>query len=150
MSSNRIITKNCREQRLFATTWSGRRDSNSRHPPWQGGTLPLSYYRMLRLLKLVRAKRLELIRLSAPDPKSGASAIPPRPRIEAQPSSPPWLNTSHSSPGRQRRIFYLISLRMSSPKMPFFSDFQGKARAGVPPRPHRPSEFSGRTCPLCP
>ena len=25
--------------------WSGRRDSNSRHPPWQGGTLPLSYYR---------------------------------------------------------------------------------------------------------
>jgi hypothetical protein len=20
--------------------WSGRRDSNSRHPPWQGGTLP--------------------------------------------------------------------------------------------------------------
>ena len=26
--------------------WSGRRDSNSRHPPWQGGTLPLSYYRI--------------------------------------------------------------------------------------------------------
>ena len=29
--------------------WSGRRDSGSRHPPWQGGTLPLSYYRMLHL-----------------------------------------------------------------------------------------------------
>ena len=28
--------------------WSGRRDSDSRHPPWQGGTLPLSYYRILR------------------------------------------------------------------------------------------------------
>ena len=29
---------------------------------------------------LVRTKRLELLRLSAPDPKSGASAIPPRPQ----------------------------------------------------------------------
>ena len=38
--------------------WSGRRDSDPRHPPWQGGTLPLSYYRIM-----VRVKRLELIRL---------------------------------------------------------------------------------------
>ena len=30
----------------YTREWSGRRDSNSRHPPWQGGTLPLSYYRM--------------------------------------------------------------------------------------------------------
>ena len=30
-----------------AEKWSGRRDSDSRHPPWQGGTLPLSYYRTL-------------------------------------------------------------------------------------------------------
>ena len=29
-----------------AEIWSGRRDSDSRHPPWQGGTLPLSYYRI--------------------------------------------------------------------------------------------------------
>ena len=29
----------------YGAMWSGRRDSNSRHPPWQGGTLPLSYYR---------------------------------------------------------------------------------------------------------
>ena len=28
-----------------ANFWSGRRDSDPRHPPWQGGTLPLSYYR---------------------------------------------------------------------------------------------------------
>ena len=28
--------------------WSGRRDSDPRHPPWQGGTLPLSYYRMAK------------------------------------------------------------------------------------------------------
>ena len=27
--------------------WSGRRDLNSRHPPWQGGTLPLSYSRSI-------------------------------------------------------------------------------------------------------
>ncbi len=26
--------------------WSGQRDSNSRLPPWQGGTLPLSYTRI--------------------------------------------------------------------------------------------------------
>jgi hypothetical protein len=26
--------------------WSGRRGSNSRPPPWQGGALPLSYFRM--------------------------------------------------------------------------------------------------------
>ena len=28
-----------------AKKWSGRRDSNSRHPPWQGGALPLSHFR---------------------------------------------------------------------------------------------------------
>ena len=28
--------------------WSGRRDSNPRRPPWQGGTLPLSYSRNSR------------------------------------------------------------------------------------------------------
>ncbi len=28
-----------------AKKWSGKRDSNSRPPPWQGGALPLSYFR---------------------------------------------------------------------------------------------------------
>src|SRR5262249_55144903 len=28
-----------------AFRWSGRRDLNPRRPPWQGGTLPLSYSR---------------------------------------------------------------------------------------------------------
>ena len=28
-------------------SWSGRRDSNSRPPPWQGGALPLSYSRII-------------------------------------------------------------------------------------------------------
>jgi hypothetical protein len=37
----------------------------------------LSYYRM----GLVRTKRFELLRRKAPDPKSGASAIPPRPHV---------------------------------------------------------------------
>ena len=65
--------------------WSGRRDSDPRHPPWQGGSLPLSYYRTFHIRhrvktgKCVRTKRLELLRPKAPDPKSGASAIPPRP-----------------------------------------------------------------------
>ena len=27
--------------------WSGKRDSNSRPPPWQGGALPLSYFRVV-------------------------------------------------------------------------------------------------------
>ena len=61
--------------RRIGSKWSGRRDSDSRHPPWQGGTLPLSYYR-----KLVRVKRLELIRRVTTDPKSVASAIPPHPQ----------------------------------------------------------------------
>ena len=29
--------------------WSGRRDSNSRPPPWQGDALPLSYFRINQL-----------------------------------------------------------------------------------------------------
>jgi hypothetical protein len=32
-------------RRLAWRVWSGRRDSNSRPPPWQGGALPLSYFR---------------------------------------------------------------------------------------------------------
>ncbi len=39
--------------------WSGRRDLNSRPPPWQGGALPLSHFRS-RLLVLVPRDRLEL------------------------------------------------------------------------------------------
>ena len=64
--------------------WSGRRDSDPRHPPWQGGTLPTELlphapYAGDKPGK-VRTKRLELLRLAAPEPKSGASAIPPRPQ----------------------------------------------------------------------
>src|SRR5699024_6817352 len=31
---------------LGSSLWSGRRGSNSRHPPWQGGILPLNYPRV--------------------------------------------------------------------------------------------------------
>ena len=30
---------------IIINNWSGRRDSNPRHQPWQGCTLPLSYSR---------------------------------------------------------------------------------------------------------
>src|SRR5699024_5291853 len=32
---------------VFHKRWSGRRDSNPRPPPWQGGVLPLNYFRLL-------------------------------------------------------------------------------------------------------
>ena len=35
--------------------WSGRRDSNSRPPPWQGGALPLSYFRGHWSIRVVTA-----------------------------------------------------------------------------------------------
>jgi hypothetical protein len=31
----------------YAATESGRRDSNPRPPPWQGGVLPLNYFRIM-------------------------------------------------------------------------------------------------------
>ena len=34
---------------VFPLGWSGRRDSNSRHLPWQGNALPLSHFRKLYL-----------------------------------------------------------------------------------------------------
>ena len=37
--------KNRHIGRIFEDSWSGRRDSNPRHPAWKAGTLPLSYSR---------------------------------------------------------------------------------------------------------
>ena len=42
---NEAFAELCLTTWLWRRIWSGRRDSDSRHPPWQGGTLPLSYYR---------------------------------------------------------------------------------------------------------
>ena len=62
----------------FAATpkgWSGKRGSNPPPPPWQGGALPNELFPHIKInLKVVRAKRLELIHPAAPEPKSGASA----------------------------------------------------------------------------
>ncbi len=55
-------------------SWSGRRDSDSRPPPWQGGALPTELLPQIVGCGLVRAKGLEPIRRWAPEPKSGASA----------------------------------------------------------------------------
>ena len=53
----------------------------------------LSYYRVKKGVFLVRTKRLELLRLSAPDPKSGASAIPPRPPVPQKGGDPSGTRT---------------------------------------------------------
>ncbi len=61
-------------------TESGRRDLNPRHPPWQGGALPLSYSRASVWFRAntlpdvgLREKGLEPLRLTALDPKSSVS-----------------------------------------------------------------------------
>ena len=38
---------------LATSPWSGRGDSNPRPPPWQGGILPLNYFRFLSTLCLL-------------------------------------------------------------------------------------------------
>jgi hypothetical protein len=49
--------------------WSGRRDSNSRPPPWQGGILPLNYFRSAACyIKMVPRRRFELLRAYAHHP----------------------------------------------------------------------------------
>ena len=42
--------------------WSGRRGSDSRPPPWQGGALPTELLPHIGCQRKVRAMRLELIR----------------------------------------------------------------------------------------
>jgi hypothetical protein len=74
---------------------------------------------MLPLQKMVRAKRLELIRLSAPDPKSGASAIPPRPRIEAQQSLIEVLFIALVTRASTNGILPHFQMNVK-PKIPFF------------------------------
>ena len=40
-----------------SSLWSGRRGSNSRHPPWQGGILPLNYPRLFNSLNYHTCKK---------------------------------------------------------------------------------------------
>ena len=45
-----IFTQLKRIGKILSSLISGRRGSNSRHPPWQGGILPLNYPRLFRVL----------------------------------------------------------------------------------------------------
>ena len=76
-------------------TWSGRRDSDSRPPPWQGGALPTELLPQNRVIIPYPARKSKYFLETgageetrthtpgAPDPKSGASAIPPRPHANS-------------------------------------------------------------------
>src|SRR5690606_17799255 len=82
--------------------WSGRRGSNSRPPPWQGGALPLSYFRPrfasqwpagTGVRMLVPRMRLEVIRPYGHRPlKTACLPIPP-PRHAAH-----WQEWRDSNP----------------------------------------------------
>ena len=64
-------------------TWSGRRDSNPRPPPWQGGALPLSHVRRLRH-----------------HPRHGDSELQPvayETPVEPKPPAPLWDSGSSST-----------------------------------------------------
>ena len=75
---NEAFAELCLTTWLWRRIWSGRRDSDSRHPPWQGGTLPLSYYR----IKIGAGEETRTHTPWATDPKSAASAIPPHPQAQ--------------------------------------------------------------------
>lgn len=76
-----MIKALCRngKRAFIEIVWSGKRVSNSRPPPWQGGALPLSYSRIN--LTVVGERRVELLRLAALVPKTSVSAIPPLARM---------------------------------------------------------------------
>jgi hypothetical protein len=41
--------------------WSGRRDSNPRPPPWQGGVLPLNYFRNNQWILYIYARSMAIM-----------------------------------------------------------------------------------------
>ncbi len=68
---------------LTCDSWSGRRDSNPRPPPWQGGALPLSHVRRLRH-----------------HPRHGDSELQPvayETPVEPKPPAPLWDSGSSST-----------------------------------------------------
>ena len=77
---------------------SGKRGSNPRPPPWQGGALPLSYFRTMP------AKGLEPPRRKALDPKSSASANSATPAYTYEPY---WARTS--DPLIKSQMLYQLS-----------------------------------------
>src|SRR5947199_962900 len=80
-----------RAVRLIAQMWSGRRDSNPRPPPWQGGALPLSH---------VRAACLHGRRPSAtlqPAPRGRRKPSDHRAPVEPNPPAPREVSRSSSA-----------------------------------------------------
>ena len=70
---------------------SGKRELDPRHPPWQGGALPLSYSRKFCMSQHLRHRNCERRDLNpyavkAPEPKSGVSAVSPLSHKECVPS----------------------------------------------------------------
>ena len=53
---NPIPSDSCPCRTFCRALWSGKRDSDPRPPPWQGGALPLSYFRNAYQKKLRRAE----------------------------------------------------------------------------------------------
>ena len=117
--------------------WSGRRDSDSRHPPWQGGTLPLSYYRRISGAKGHTPKTnaagrnrttdteifsLLLYHLSYRGINDQEGARTCDPLLVRQMLSQLSYAPSHHLP-RRRIVLYTTRSRLSTPKRDFFSFF---------------------------
>ena len=79
----------------YGAIWSGKRGSNSQPPPWQGGALPIELFPHMKDVrtKMVRAKRLELIRLGHRNLNPTRLPIPPRPHNNGDPSGTRTLDT---------------------------------------------------------
>ena len=78
--------------------WSGRRGSNSRHPPWQGGALPTELLPQQNKIYMVQVKGVEPPRRKALDPKSSASASSATPAFSGDSSgtrTPDTMIKSH-------------------------------------------------------
>src|SRR4051812_45889944 len=68
--------------------WSGRRDLNPRRPPWQGGTLPLSYSREFSGNYLNRMTVLFWRSISVKRVLEAASGSPSEPTMTSRPPAP--------------------------------------------------------------
>jgi hypothetical protein len=51
---NNGFADRCLSHLAMPPFWSGRWDLNPRRPPWQGGTLPLSYARILCFFSIIK------------------------------------------------------------------------------------------------
>ena len=89
---------------LATSPWSGRRGSNSRPPPWQGGALPLSYFRSLSMARPPRRPSHRCLLASPLVPRRGfeplrPKARPPQDRVSAYSTTSAWVSFSGRSGG---------------------------------------------------